>query len=74
MIVVKIDKKTLKNCQQVKKIDYYYIKDNIYELPIFELFNLYDNSFIWKLKYPIYKLIYNLTYGREKRNETKEKT
>lgn len=73
-IVVKIDKKTLKNCQQVKKIDYYYIKDNIYELPIFELFNLYDNSFIWKLKYPIYKLIYNLTYGREKRNETKEKT
>lgn len=59
-IVVKIDKKTLKNCQQVKKIDYFYIKDNIYELPIFELFNLYDNSFIWKLKYPIYKLIYKL--------------
>lgn len=59
---------------KLKKIDYFYIKDNIYELPIFELFNLYDNSFIWKLKYPIYKLIYNLTYGREKRNETKEKT
>ena len=58
---------------KLKKIDYFYIKDNIYELPIFELFNLYDNSFIWKLKYPIYKLIYNLTYGREKRNETKEK-
>lgn len=73
-IIIKIDKKTLKNCQQVKKIDYFYIKDNTYELPIFELFNLYDNSFIWKLKYPIYKLIYNLTYGREKRNETKEKT
>lgn len=59
---------------KLKKIDYFYIKDNIYELPIFELFNLYDNSFIWKLKYPIYKLIYNLTYGREKRNETEEKT
>lgn len=59
---------------KLKKIDYFYIKDNTYELPIFELFNLYDNSFIWKLKYPIYKLIYNLTYGREKRNETKEKT
>lgn len=59
---------------KLKKIDYFYIKDNIYELPIFELFNLYNNSFIWKLKYPIYKLIYNLTYGREKRNETKEKT
>lgn len=73
-IIIKIDKKTLKNCQHVKKIDYFYIKDNIYELPIFELFNLYDNSFIWKLKYPIYKLIYNLTYGREKRNESKENT
>lgn len=73
-IIIKIDKKTSKICQQVKKIDYFYIKDNIYELPIFELFNLYDNSFIWKLKYPIYKLIYNLTYGREKRNESKENT
>lgn len=68
----------IKNSSQfvdkLKKIDYFYIKDNIYELPIFELFNLYDNSFIWKLKYPIYKLIYNLTYGREKRNESKENT
>ena len=73
-IIVKMDKKTLKNCQHVKKIDYFYIKDNTYELPIFELFNLYDNSFIWKLKYPIYKLIYNLTYGRKKRNESKENT
>lgn len=59
---------------RLKKIDYFYIKDNIYELPIFELFNLYDNSFIWKLKYPIYKLIYNLTYGGKKRNESKENT
>lgn len=73
-IIIKIDKKMLKLWQQVKKNDYIYIKDNIYELPIFELFNLYDNSFIWKLKYPIYKLIYNLTYGRKKRNETKENT
>lgn len=57
----------IKNSSQfankLKKIDCFYIKDNIYELPIFELFNIYDNSFIWKLKYPIYKLIYNLTYG-----------
>lgn len=63
----------IKNSSQfdnkLKKIDSFYIKDNIYELPIFELFNLYDNSFIWKLKYPIYKLIYNLIYGRNKRNE-----
>jgi hypothetical protein len=54
----------IKNSSQfvnkLKKIDHFYIKDNIYELPIFELFNLYDNSFIWKLKYPLYKLIYKL--------------
>ena len=61
-------KKRIKNddfCQQVKNFIYYYIKDDIYEIPIFELINLYNKSFIWKLKYPIYKLIYNLTYGRE---------
>ena len=71
---IKIKIKNDDFCQQVKNFIYYYIKDDIYEIPIFELINLYNKSFIWKLKYPIYKLIYNLTYGREKRNETKEKT
>ena len=71
---IKIKIKNDDFCQQVKNFICYYIKDDIYEIPIFELINLYNKSFIWKLKYPIYKLIYNLTYGREKRNETKEKT
>ena len=62
---VKIKIKNDDFCQQVKNFIYYYIKDDIYEIPIFELINLYNKSFIWKLKYPIYKLIYNLTYGRE---------
>lgn len=55
------------NDAKLRKIDYFYIKDNIYELPIFELFNLYDNSFIWKLKYPIYKLIYKLMLWQGKK-------
>lgn len=57
-------------CQHIKKINYYYINDNIYELPIFELYNLFcEQSFIWKCKYHLYKIIYKLTYGRKKRNE-----
>lgn len=50
----------LKKCLQVKNFIYYYIKDDIYEVPIFELINLYNKSFIWKLKYPLYKLIYKI--------------
>lgn len=58
------------NCLQDQKINYYYIKDNIYELPIFELYNLVcKQTLIWKLKYKIYKIIYRLEYGRQKRNE-----
>lgn len=59
-IVIKIEKNN-DVCQHIKKIDYFYIKDNIYQLPIFELINLFENSFIWKIKYRLYKLIYNLT-------------
>lgn len=64
----------LKNYSQIanslEKINYFYIKDNIFELPIFELYNLYcKQSFIWKCKYTLYKIIYRLEYGRKKRNE-----
>ena len=55
----------LKNYSQfdnkLKKLNYYYIKDDIYELPIFELINLYENSFIWKFKYPLYKTLFVLS-------------
>jgi hypothetical protein len=50
---------------KLEKISYYYIKDNIYEIPMFELYNLYcKQTFIWKCKYQLYKIIYKLTYGR----------
>lgn len=65
---IKIKIKNDDFCQQVKNFIYYYIKDDIYEIPIFELINLYNKSFIWKLKYPIYKLIYKLENYGEKRN------
>ena len=66
-INIQIDKKILNNCLQLRKIDYYYIKDNIYNLPIFEIYNLYcKQSFIWKCKYQLYKIIYRLIYGRQK--------
>lgn len=61
------------NFQIVNKLvkkDYFYINDNIYEIPFFELYNLYcKQTLIWKCKYQLYKIIYRLTYGRKKRTE-----
>ena len=63
------------NCQQLRKINYYYIIDNIYNLPIFELYNLYcKQTLIWKCKYQLYKIIYKLTYGRKTRNENQKES
>ena len=68
-INIKINKHESNNCPQVSKINYY-INNDIYEIPIFELYNLYcKQTLIWKCKYQLYKIIYNLTYGRNKRNE-----
>jgi hypothetical protein len=50
------------NAEILKKY-YFYIKDNLIyvEIPMFELYNLYcKQTLMWKLKYPIYKLIYRL--------------
>jgi len=61
-IFVKINKNNIDNCQHFKKINYFYINNDIYELPIFELYNLYcKQTFIWKCKYHLYKIIYNLS-------------
>lgn len=73
-INVKILDKNL-NCHQLRKINYYYIIDDIYNLPIFELYNLYcKRTFIWKCKYYLYKIIYRLTYGRQTRNENQKES
>lgn len=46
----------------------YYINDNEYELPIFELYNLFAKGWKWKIKYHLYNLIYRLN-GWKERNE-----
>ena len=36
-----------------------YCKCDYYELPLFELYNLYDNRPLWKLRYDLYKKLYS---------------
>ena len=69
----------LKNNSQIdnsiEKFNYFYINDNIYLLPVFELYNLYcKQTLIWKCKYQLYKIIYKLIYGRKKRTKNIEET
>lgn len=59
----------IKNTSQVvnrlEKLNCFYIKEeDIYDIPLFELYNLYcKQTLIWKLKYHLYKIIFNLNYG-----------
>jgi len=74
-INIKISQNNKNICQQLRKINYYYIIDDIYILPIFEVYNLYcKQTFIWKLKYQLYKIIYKLMYGWQKRNAYKKES
>ena len=58
-----------------EKLFYFYIKDNIYDIPVFELYNVFcKQTLVWKLKYHLYKLIYKLTYGRKKGNDNKKES
>ena len=49
---------------------YYNKEKDCYELPLFEIYNLYDKSFKWKIQYLLYKIIYKY----EQRQYRKEKT
>ena len=40
---------------------YYIIEEDCYEVPLFEIYNLYDKSLKWKIKYQLYKLLYKLS-------------
>lgn len=54
----------------LKKFNYYYIKDNIYRLPMFEIYNMYiKQTLLWKVKYRLYKLMFKLKYGRQERSK-----
>lgn len=67
---------TKKDAYKLKKYwdkKYYIIKEDCYKLPLFELYNLYDNSFKWKIQYVLYKILYQYEYRKiKKRTETRE--
>lgn len=69
-IKIKVNKQK-KNCLDVSKIDYFYIKEeDLYEIPFYEVYNLFcKQTWLWKCKYRLYKIIYKLEHVRNKRNE-----
>ena len=52
---------------------YYNKEKDCYELPLFEIYNLYDKSFKWKIQYLLYKIVYKYEQ-REKRKEAKKRS
>ena len=49
----------IKSVNKLEKLNRYYVNDNVYCLPIFELYNLYcKQTILWKIKYRAYKMIY----------------
>lgn len=60
----------IKSVNKLEKLNHYYVNDNVYCLPIFELYNLYcKQTILWKIKYRAYKMIYKFENGRKIRNE-----
>ena len=58
-------------CQQFKNIQWknYYINENEYILPLFEIYHLYEKSIKDKIKYHLYKILYRLICLKEKRHQ-----
>jgi len=54
-IEVKLSNEYLKN-----KFERYITNNNTYNIPIFEIYNLFDSRIIWRLKYKLYKILYEL--------------
>lgn len=54
-----------------KQNNFIYIND----IPLFEIFNwFFTKNLKWKIKYRLYKFMYYLEYGWQKRNENKKET
>lgn len=65
-----------KNGDKLKKYFdrlYYNKEKDCYELPLFEIYNLYDKSFKWKIQYLLYKIVYKYEQ-QEKRKEAKKRS
>ena len=52
--------KKIKNKFNLKYKKYNTNNQHIYYLPMFELFNLYENNLLWKIKYFLYKILYKI--------------
>lgn len=63
-----------KDCLLAKKINLsdYFINEDTYEIPFYEIWNCYDTSFKWKIKYRIYKIIDKL-HAKQKRSKVGQK-
>ena len=48
---------------------YYDNVSDSFNMPLYELLNLFDKSFTWKLKYPLYKLLHKLNIYEQKNNK-----
>lgn len=63
-VLIKIDEKTMGGLDdKLKKYITKHYYNNIYdqyEMPLFELYNLFERSKRWKIKYILYKLLYKL--------------
>lgn len=73
--LVKIKVKDNIFADRLKKEDWncYYISDNVYELPLFEIINLYKTGWRWFVKYNLYKIIYKID-KYERRWKKKQKS
>lgn len=63
-----------KDCLLAKKINLsdYFINEDTYEIPFYEIWNCYDTSFRWKIKYRLYKIIDKL-HAKQKRSKVGQK-
>lgn len=52
---------------------YYNKEKDCYDLPLFEIYNLYDKSFKWKIQYLLYKIVYKYEQ-RENQKEAKKRS
>lgn len=82
LVKIKVKDELFIDCLKKEDWNKYLIDNNIYELPIFEIMNLYKKSPLWSLKYKLYKRIYDKdtdlkTYSLlsilDKQNESDEK-
>ena len=48
---------------------YYNIENDYFDIPLYEVLNLFDTSITWKLKYPLYKLLNRINNNEQKKNK-----